>query len=99
MSRQPAKTRITRACRFCGEAEHLSLDEGGMERERVLDGKVIEFVWSDGQITNAEYVDLVCCQVCHAMAALDDWNGTRDPADYVALRDFDPPEQITQAAA
>lgn len=86
---------ITRPCRFCGEHEHLTLDPEGFERVAVRDGKVEELIWRGHQITNAEYVDAVHCQVCDSIAALDVWNGARSASDYALLRDFDPePQQV-----
>jgi hypothetical protein len=90
--------RILRPCPFCGEREHLTIEEGTFERVGVVDGKVVELVW-EGQttITNAEYADTIQCQVCDTITALDVWNHTRPASDYAALRDFDPPEVETAA--
>lgn len=90
--------RILRPCPLCGEADHISIDEDGFERVAVVDGQIRELVWKGCQLTNAEYVDAVMCQVCDTVAALDVWNGTRPISDYAALRDFDQP-QAQQVAA
>lgn len=86
--------RILRPCPFCGEREHLSIEEGTFERVGVRNGKVDELVWNRKQtvITNAEYADTIQCQVCDTITALDVWNHTRPASDYALLRDFDPPE-------
>lgn len=76
-------------CRFCGEREHLSIDRDGFERVAVVNGKVSEVVWKNGDPTGTEHVDAVTCQVCDCMAPLDVWNGTRPVSDYELLRDFD----------
>lgn len=87
-----ADPRISRPCPFCGEREHLTIDEEAMERVAIRGGQVVEFEWEGKHtITNADYADLVHCQVCNAMAALDSWNHTRPESDYALLRDFDPP--------
>lgn len=95
-----ADPRILRPCPFCGERRHLTIDVDGMERESVVAGQVVELRWNKKgtRILNAEYVDLVNCQVCHAMAALDAWNHTRPASDYALLRDFDEPEPQAVAA-
>ena len=84
--------RILRPCPFCGESEHLTIDEGEFERVPVIDGKVVEPVWAGIHPTNMEYVDAIHCQVCECIAPLDAWNHTRPASDYAALRDFDEPE-------
>jgi hypothetical protein len=95
-----ADPRIIRACRFCGEREHLHLDEGAFERVQVVDGKVIEMVWLDNvHLEGAEYVDSVTCHVCDTIAALDVWNGTRPASDYAVLRDFEPAARVQAVAA
>lgn len=93
--------RILRPCPFCGEREHLTIEEGTFERVGVRDGKVHELLWNKKQtrILNAEYADTICCRVCDAMAALDCWNHTRPASDYALLRDFDPPAETTMQAS
>jgi hypothetical protein len=82
--------RVLRPCLFCGETKHLVIDEGVFEREAVRDGKVIEMEWDRHRLVSAEYVDAICCEVCHTYAALDVWNGARPASDYALLRDFEP---------
>lgn len=92
--------RINRPCRFCGEGEHLRLEEDGFPRVAVIDGKVQEYVWRGGQVLSGEeYVHAVYCLVCDSVAALDVWNGTRPASDYALLRDFDPPADAAAVAA
>lgn len=87
-----ADPRIIRACRFCGETEHLHMTASGFERAVVFD--FVTVIMPDGSELT-ETVDGVGCEVCDALAPLDVWNGTRSQADYVALRNFDPPaEQV-----
>lgn len=90
--------RIQRACTFCGEREHLTIDDDGMERVAIRDGQVVEFVWKGHQLLNAEYVPMITCQVCDSMAALDVWNRTRTWQEYAVLRDFDPPASDDDAS-
>ena len=80
--------RITQHCPFCGERQHLQLDEGAYERELVRDGLVVD--GPDGQdgFAAMEYVDSVHCKVCLCLAALDVWNRTRPAADHAALREW-----------
>jgi hypothetical protein len=95
--------RILRPCPFCGEREHLKIDEDGFERVAVVDGKVVEIEWRGHTAEGAEFVDAVHCQVCECIAPLDAWNHTRPASDYAVLRDFDPPavevEALRQAVA
>ncbi|MDO8912340.1 MAG: hypothetical protein Q8N10_03520 [Phenylobacterium sp.] len=84
-------------CRFCGEREHLQVEPFGLERVAIINGKVCEIVWKDGEPTGTEQVTAVTCQVCDCTAPLDVWNGTRPKSDYALLRDFDP-EPESEAA-
>jgi hypothetical protein len=90
--------RILCACPFCGEREHLRIDEGGFPRASVRDGQVEEIVWRGCQVVSGEeHVDAIYCLVCDSVAALDVWNHTRPASDYALLRDFDPPEPEAEA--
>ena len=71
-------------CRFCGETEKLSIDEGAWETTWAIDGEGRVIRDDEGQPTSEDderfrdhhHIDQVCCQTCETMASVRVWNST-----------------------
>lgn len=71
-------------CRFCGETEKLTLDEGVWETLWAIDPNGNIMRDAKGQPTSSEderfignhFLDQVHCQVCDTMTSLRVWNAT-----------------------
>ncbi|WP_426032858.1 hypothetical protein [Caulobacter sp. DWP3-1-3b2] len=87
--------RIKHPCPFCGEREHLTIQEGGAIQPLIINGATTT---DESGCEVVEEVDGVWCEACWAAAPLTVWLREIPPERLAVLRDFDPPANATVLA-